>query len=596
MKEVWEGIVSIYVLGLSSTSVFLVLETFFVMPGSYRQGMWVLPVTSAFPFLAHVLDIQGFKILPFPSLLAAFALLACGFGYELIGQGFTQAVSFTRQYIVDAMTDGLMVINRQNAIIDINAALEEIIGQSRRQAVGKPINAVIGNLPNLDKPFNAILEFERKKYLGSPEKWQYLNIGMSPLMNQNDEVVGRLIVWHDSTKRRRAEDARQKAREEMFVLINAISTAARDALNLQEFLSETIYHIIYPFHSQVVMIFLMDERKREEKKDRYYLASHFGLPADSLNSILNISVSSSLFGSALTDQQPFLIESAAQDPRVPSALQQIGLACILVVPLISRVGDEDRILGCVCLARKEHPAYSQDEIVRIMAICDHLANLVDSDRRRKLAIALFERQRLLRDLHDSVSQKLYGLVTLTEAAQAALETGNAIDPLQLLTRIGENARQAVREMRLFLYQMQPLDLENEGLVSALHHRLAAVEGRANIKARLLADENIALSLDKEIALYFIAQEALNNILRHARATTISVILKQSRKNVILEIVDDGRGFDPKKLDRAGWGLANMKERTKNINGKIRILSKPGQGTKITISVQRDLLMPHKRRR
>jgi signal transduction histidine kinase len=277
-------------------------------------------------------------------------------------------------------------------------------------------------------------------------------------------------------------------------------------------------------------------------------------------------------------------------------LQQIGLACILVVPLISRVGDEDRILGCVCLARKEHPAYSQDEIVRIMAICDHLANLVDSDRRRKLAIALFERQRLLRDLHDSVSQKLYGLVTLTEAAQAALETGNAIDPLQLLTRIGENARQAVREMRLFLYQMQPLDLENEGLVSALHHRLAAVEGRANIKARLLADENIALSLDKEIALYFIAQEALNNILRHARATTISVILKQSRKNVILEIVDDGRGFDPKKLDRAGWGLANMKERTKNINGKIRILSKPGQGTKITISVQRDLLMPHKRRR
>jgi signal transduction histidine kinase len=155
----------------------------------------------------------------------------------------------------------------------------------------------------------------------------------------------------------------------------------------------------------------------------------------------------------------------------------------------------------------------------------------------------------------------------------------------VLTRIGENARQAVKEMRLFLHEMQPVDLK-DGLVSSLHHRLAAVEGRADIKARLLADENIQLTKDKEIALYYIAQEALNNILRHAHAKTVAINLKQTRQNVILKIVDDGRGFDIKKIDQGGMGLRNIKERALQVNGKFKITSTPGAGTKISVTVSR----------
>jgi signal transduction histidine kinase len=145
-------------------------------------------------------------------------------------------------------------------------------------------------------------------------------------------------------------------------------------------------------------------------------------------------------------------------------------------------------------------------------------------------------------------------------------------------------------MRLFLFQMQPIDLEKDGLISLLHHRLAAVEGRADIKARLradLGDDEIALSKETEVILYYIAQEALNNILRHAAAKSISVTLKQGRRNVILEILDDGCGFDPKKVERGGLGLTNMRERTAQIHGKIQILSKPEQGTKVAITVPRD---------
>jgi NarL family two-component system sensor histidine kinase LiaS len=124
-----------------------------------------------------------------------------------------------------------------------------------------------------------------------------------------------------------------------------------------------------------------------------------------------------------------------------------------------------------------------------------------------------------------------------------------------------------------------------------------VEGRADIKARLLADENVFLSEDKEVALYFIAQEALNNVLRHAHAKSVLVTIKQGKRNVILRIQDDGTGFDPKKVERGGMGLSNMKERALQVNAKLKVVSKPGQGTQIIITVEKDqTVKPSERRR
>jgi signal transduction histidine kinase len=113
-----------------------------------------------------------------------------------------------------------------------------------------------------------------------------------------------------------------------------------------------------------------------------------------------------------------------------------------------------------------------------------------------------------------------------------------------------------------------------------------VEGRADMKARMISDENIQLAKDSEVALYYIAQEALNNILRHAHARNVSVNIRQTRQNVILEIKDDGQGFDIKKLDNSGLGLRNMKERALQANGKFRITSKVNKGTKVVVSVAR----------
>jgi len=486
---------------------------------------------------------------------------------------------------VEGMDEGWIVLDVNDTVVDMNPAAERMTGFAREQVYGQPISSLLGDLSNLGLTLNTSQEVEMKRSIRLEEGWRYLNIRISTLMDRERTPFGRLTLWRDMTDRKLTEDSRQRARDEMFVLLNAISSAASNTLSTEDFLLESIYHIIYPFRSQVVGIFLMDEKAKGQGEGRLQLSSHLGLPAEALEDLAFVQASSPLFHWVMNNRESMQVLDAANDDRVPGAIRRIPVASVLMLPLIAQAEENGKFLGCMVLARKEKPAFSQDEIVRLTTLSDHMASLIDSDRRRKLAIAMTERERLMRDLHDSVSQKLYGLVTTTEAAQAAMEAGSSVDPRQEFARIGENARQAVKEMRLFLYQMQQVDVEKDGLVSVLHHRLSAVEGRADIKARLLSEEEeIPLSSDKQMTLYYIAQEALNNVLRHARAKSVLVTLRKGRKNVTLEILDDGVGFDTRKVDRTGLGLRNMRERAAQLKGKLQIVSRPDQGTKIVVTV------------
>jgi len=590
--------ITFYVYNLVVVSILLLLDVYIRKPRPLFFHAWIILAGLTPPLIYQIFLTNGLNLLPANiAPLLAFTLTGIGLSYGLFNQSLMEAISLTREAVVDGMEDGWMVLNAHNIVVDINPAAEKMIGLSHDAVYGQAITSIISDIPGLGQTFVGNQELEMKRSLKSEEGWRYMNIRISPLINHHDRDSGHLIVWQDVTKRRTAEDARQRARDEMFVLLNAISSAASNSIDLVDFLIESIYQIVLPFRSQIGCVFLMDERFKSDSEPRLFLASHFGLSTEASDEVVTVAMSNPLAQWVFENNQPLLIENAPNDLRLPPILQGIAHSCLLTLPLMTQAGSDSKFLGFLCIAKKEGPVFSQDEVVRLTMISDHIATLIDSDRRRKLAIALSERQRLLRDLHDSVSQKLYGLVTLTEAAQAALEAGSSINPPQVLAKIGESARQAVKEMRLFLYQMQPIEVEKEGLISVLHHRLAAVEGRADIKARLLADENIFLSQQKEVALYFIAQEALNNVLRHAHAKSITITLKQGTRNVILEIVDDGIGFDPKKVDPGGLGLRNMKERVLQADGKLKILSKHNEGTRIVVTVPRDQsAVPIKRRR
>ncbi|MFC1996523.1 two-component regulator propeller domain-containing protein [Chloroflexota bacterium] len=197
-----------------------------------------------------------------------------------------------------------------------------------------------------------------------------------------------------------------------------------------------------------------------------------------------------------------------------------------------------------------------------------------------------ERSRLARDLHDSVTQSLYSLTLFTEAARHMAEEDGNETIEQYIGQIGVIGLQALKEMRLLVFELRPPELEKEGLVSALRRRLEAVEGRAGVDARVVVDELFKLPGIFEQELFRIAQEALNNALKHAAAASVVVYLRQENGSIEMEIVDDGVGFDPQFLpDRGGMGLKNIRERVEQLSGTVAIQSKPGDGTSIKITIE-----------
>ena len=599
--SIWGRIVAVYVFLLVVAAASLLWNTFlerrhtpFMPHGLVLLGSLFPPVTAALEF-AGLATVMGAEVAPL-----GFTVAIGAYAYHLFRSSPDAVPSIDRNAVVEGMEDGWVVLDNQNLVVDMNAAAERMAGFTRPQALGQPVSTMLGSLPNLAQTFDQSQELEMKRSIKSQEGWKYLNIRISPLSDQNRQPFGRLALWHDVTERKLTEDARQRARDEMLVLLNAISSAASNVVDLDDFLSESIYHIIYPFRSQVITFFLLDEKSSNKDEGCFIRSAHLGLSAEAAATLASVPVSSPLFASVLAERQPVQIDDVNSDSRVHAGFRKLGLASLLMLPLINESSEEAQFLGCMCLGRKEKPGFSPDEIVRLSMISDQIAALIYSDRRRNLAITSSTRKRLMHDLHDSVMQKLYGLVQMTEATQAAMEAGNHVDVTDLVKKMGENGRQAVKEMRLFLYQMQPIDIEKDGLITLLHQRLAAVEGRANIQARLradLTDDELALSKETLVVLFYIAQEALNNVLRHAAAKSISVTVKQGRRNVILEIVDDGCGFDPKKVERGGLGLSNMRERTAQIHGKLQIVSKPDEGTKVVITVPRDpSVKPVKHRR
>ena len=196
-----------------------------------------------------------------------------------------------------------------------------------------------------------------------------------------------------------------------------------------------------------------------------------------------------------------------------------------------------------------------------------------------------ERNRLARDLHDSVTQSIYSLTLLAEAGHRMIKGGNYTQAEDNQSRLGEISQQALQEMRLLVYELRPQVLQTEGLVGALEHRLEAVERRAGINAQMHVELEIELQQSLEEELFHISMEALNNALKHAKASEVFLSLYTYNDSLILRIEDNGRGFDPELAgSQGGLGILSMTERVEKIGGSISIQSEIGAGTKIQVKI------------
>lgn len=209
-----------------------------------------------------------------------------------------------------------------------------------------------------------------------------------------------------------------------------------------------------------------------------------------------------------------------------------------------------------------------------------------AERAEELAV-LEERHRLARDLHDSVVQSIYGLALSAEAAIRRLSEGEEQLATEQLLEIRHSAQAALGEMRYLVFELRPPDLEREGLAAALRARLESVEARAGIETTLQVEGNGRLPRQLEAGLYRIAQEALNNALKHAGADQVRLTLRLGTERVELEVADNGCGFViDGAQQRGGLGLRGMYERAQELGGSLSIHSASDTGTRVALEVTR----------
>ena len=254
------------------------------------------------------------------------------------------------------------------------------------------------------------------------------------------------------------------------------------------------------------------------------------------------------------------------------------------LPLISR----GRALGAIffCFLPRGEPG--EDEKVFLRAVADQAAIAVENARlfsEVRGKAALEERQRLARELHDSVSQALYGIALGVETARELLpdDPERAAEPLAYATTLAEAG---MTEMRALIFELRPESLEKEGLVAALEKQAAAIQARHGIRVDAELDKEPEASLEVKEALYRVAQEALHNTVKHARAANVKLKLEELPEGFTLGISDDGVGFDARNDFPGHLGLKSMRERATRLGGTLEVASEPGHGVRILARVPR----------
>ncbi|MFD5806682.1 GAF domain-containing sensor histidine kinase [Streptomyces sp. NPDC127020] len=307
-----------------------------------------------------------------------------------------------------------------------------------------------------------------------------------------------------------------------------------------------------------------------------------------------------ILAAMLHEATPERLADVREDPRFggwPSA--HPDLVDFLGLP----IRDGDEIIGALFLANKLCPdaegdppvprpegtcGFTPDDEELLGILAQHAAIALTNarlyERSRELTIAE-ERSRLAHELHDAVSQKLFSLRLTAQAATALVDR----DPARAkgeLQQVAALAAEAADELRAAVVELRPAALEEDGLVATLRTQIQVLD-RAHTARVTFAGHGVkALPAAQEEAMLRVAQEALHNALRHSGAANVDVTLHRKGTGAVLRVTDDGGGFDPRTVRRAGrhLGLVSMRDRANGTGGRLTVQSAPGKGTTIEMEV------------
>ena len=294
-----------------------------------------------------------------------------------------------------------------------------------------------------------------------------------------------------------------------------------------------------------------------------------------------------VLGAMLEAAEPHLTDDITQDPRFrgwwPSAHPM--MRSFLGVPIVTR----GEVLGAVYLTEKEDGSmFSSADQKLIELLAAHAAIAIENarlyQRSRELSI-IEERNRLARELHDSVTQRLFGVALAAESAATLLERDPSKAAVEL-ARVSELARGAMEELRAVVFELRPGSLEAEGLATVLRKHVEVLRRVSGVQLELKTCDVPRLAPGPATQVLRIAQEALGNALRHSAAKRIAVKLGGDGERLFLKVSDDGCGFDPAGPEVRGQrlGLTSMEERATELGGTLRVTSTLGEGTTVLLEI------------
>jgi signal transduction histidine kinase/HAMP domain-containing protein len=385
--------------------------------------------------------------------------------------------------------------------------------------------------------------------------------------------------------------AAEQERGEQLRVINQVSQTIAGILDLDGLLRETVALIHQQFAYYHVAIGLIEEEdvvfRARAGTDVPHVPAEAGDDKGS-SVLIRLRVGKEgLTGRSAATGLPIVVPDVSQDPRYV-ALAGLKTRSEAVVPIKSK----ELVIGVLDIQSEKLNQFDQSDVDILQSLANQLAVAIENARLYEGAgrlAALEERQKLARELHDSVSQALYGIALGTRTARTVLDRADIdgtikpklVDPLDyVLTQ----ADAGMAEMRALIFELRPESLQTEGLVAALRKQTAALGARHQIPVVVEFGPEPDVTLPQKEMLYRVAQEAMHNIVKHSRATSAEVRLVTTNGRVTLEVCDDGQGFDMTQEFPGHLGLKSMRERVERAGGMLTIASEVGDGTRIQVKV------------
>jgi PAS domain S-box-containing protein len=485
---------------------------------------------------------------------------------------------------LDSTSDAVIIADNDGVVVYVNPAFVMAFGYTVNELNVNGIPNVLFSSPAVGEQAFRIAsendswkgEIELETKQGDTES--YL-VNIDSIMDDKDQRIGFISMLTDITPHKRLS-AVQQEKQLMAQAQLDVAKALTSTLELNEVFNRILDNINHVVTNDAANIILIkngmvelvdrDDYSGRELIERLRSGSAPVDEFDDLNTILKTNAAL-----LIANTQEYLATHDDIQQHSPWLNSHIGIPIRL----------KDEILGFLNVDSIDPGRFDEEHAKRLQifaeqaAIAIHNAHLHESAQRLAM---LEERQRLARTLHDSVSQMLFSSSLIAESL-ARLWEKRPDEVLPRLEQIQNLNRGALAEMRTLLLELHPERLLETPIDKLIHQFAESILGKSQLDVKLDVEEGLDLEADVHTAVYYITQEALNNVIKHAEASRVTVQLSTQQDKLTLEIVDNGRGFIQHQIPSTSLGLNIMGDRAQASQAELEIMPKIGVGTRIRVT-------------